>query len=365
MIAYAKSAIWTALNWMSLTEEGQETLERVETRLLDSCNVEYEAKLVPVRFKKGDIYTLTVHPPNGAAESQNGEAIVLIPGLGAGVGMFCRNFTECAQSHPVHAFDPLGFGRSSRPHFSSDPAIAELEMVEAIEDWRKAMGIEKMFLVGHAFGGYLASAYALEHPSRVAHLILVDPWGFAEQAMANDKLPHLKIKPYPWMSFLGGVLGWFNPFTPMRWMGPYAPTIMQKMRPDLLLRFPGMRDNDIYKYVYYLNLPNPTGETAFMNMTMPVGWAKRPMIKRFNGIDKSVGVTFIYGSKSWIDPGPASDIQQTREDAYVDVKIIRGAGHYVYADRPEQFNEIVVDVAEGRLAKPSNDFELEECFHSD
>ncbi|KAF1770501.1 hypothetical protein GCK72_002320 [Caenorhabditis remanei] len=358
-VASTKAALSTIANWMSFTDETLEKLKRVESRLLESCDVQYESKYVPVRFKKGDVYTLTVKPREG--ENPNGEAIVLIPGLGAGVAMFAANFNKCNKNHSVHSFDPLGFGRSSRPKFSDDNAISELEMVEAMEDWRKFMGIEKMYLVGHAFGGYLASAYALEHPSRVAHLVLVDPWGFAEKVDANEKL----IKPYAWMSFLGGVAGYFNPFSPMRWMGPYAPAIVQKLRPDLVIRFPGLRDNDIYKYVYYLNLPNPTGETAFMNMTLPVGWAKRPMIRRFNGIDKNVGVTFIYGSKSWIDPGPAIDIQSTREGAYVDIKIIRGAGTHVYADDPAAFNKIVGDIVEGRLAAPSNDFELEECFHSD
>ena len=40
---------------------------------------------------------------------------------------------------------------------------------------------------------------------------------------------------------------------------------------------------------------------------------------RFNGIDENIPATFIFGSKSWVDPGPAFDIQMLRND--VDVQV--------------------------------------------
>ncbi|CAI5437617.1 unnamed protein product [Caenorhabditis angaria] len=335
-------------NWMSFTDEADTQLSRVEARLFENFDIEYSAKYVPVRFKNSEIYTITI---NNGKEKNPTEAVVFIPGFGAGTAMWCANLKELSENHTIYIFDMIGFGRSSRPTFSSDPSIAELEMVESIEDWRKNMGIEKMHIVAHSFGAYIAAAYALEHSSRINHLILVDPWGFAEKVDANEQL----IKPYEWMSFLGGVAGSLNPLSPMRWMGPFAPAIVQKLRPDLQLRFKSIRSNDIYKYVYLCNLPEPTGETAFMSMTLPVGWAKRPMIKRFSGIHTSVGVTFIYGSKSWIDPGPAMDIQSYR-DGYVDIKVLRGAGHHVYADDPTEFNKIVKNVVEGRLEQPIYDY---------
>lgn len=49
--------------------------------------------------------------------------------------------------------------------------------VDSLEEWRKAVGVERMHLLGHSWGGYLSTHYAAKHPERVASLILLSPWG--------------------------------------------------------------------------------------------------------------------------------------------------------------------------------------------
>lgn len=50
--------------------------------------------------------------------------------------------------------------------FSKNPEIAEQQWVATIEEWRKKVKLEKFILLGHSFGGYLATSYAISYPER-------------------------------------------------------------------------------------------------------------------------------------------------------------------------------------------------------
>ncbi len=76
---------------------------------------------------------------------------------------------------------------SSRPKFTVK-GLRETEdfHVQCIEEWRRAMGMEKMTLMGHSFGGYMAACYALKCvPAGALATLLpmlrlctaVSPWG--------------------------------------------------------------------------------------------------------------------------------------------------------------------------------------------
>jgi proline iminopeptidase len=66
--------------------------------------------------------------------------------------------------------DQRGSGRSERP-WTGVYTIAA--MVEDIEALRKQLGVPKLALMGHSFGGALALEYAAAYPQHVAKLILV------------------------------------------------------------------------------------------------------------------------------------------------------------------------------------------------
>nr|GMC56043.1 probable 1-acylglycerol-3-phosphate O-acyltransferase [Ipomoea batatas] len=81
-------------------------------------------------------------------------------------------------------FDPCWcrWGGSSRPDFTcKSTEETEAWFIDSFEEWRKAKNLTNFILLGHSFGGYVASKYALKHPEHVQHLILVGSAGFTSE----------------------------------------------------------------------------------------------------------------------------------------------------------------------------------------
>ena len=149
--------------------------------------------------------------------------LVLVHGFGGGVGIWVKNLDALSRNRTVYAFDLLGFGRSSRPNFPPRDADAvEKRFVASIDAWRRELGIERFTLLGHSLGAYLATSYAIAHPSRVEHLILADPWGFPVQPSTTDPVP-ARVRAFPWwIRGLVRVLDKFSPLAGLRAAGPWG-----------------------------------------------------------------------------------------------------------------------------------------------
>lgn len=120
--------------------------------------------------------------------------------------------------------------------------------------------------------GWVPSCCLLtEVPSRVSHLILVEPWGFPERPDLADQ-----ERPIPvWIRALGAALTPFNPLAGLRIAGPFGLSLVQRLRPDFKRKYSSMFEDDtVTEYIYHCNVQTPSGETAFKNMTIPYGWAK-------------------------------------------------------------------------------------------
>jgi proline iminopeptidase len=80
---------------------------------------------------------------------------------------------KLAQQFTVLYYEQRGSGRSERPKNPEDYSIAAL--VEDLEDLRRKLRIEKMYLLGTSFGSWIAMEYALSYADRVEKLMLQGP----------------------------------------------------------------------------------------------------------------------------------------------------------------------------------------------
>lgn len=83
-------------------------------------------------------------------------------------------FSELSKENSVHSLDLLGMGCSGKPDiqwFKLNEQQAVDVMVESLEQWRKAMKLTKMNLVGHSLGSLFSFSYAKKYPQHVSSII--------------------------------------------------------------------------------------------------------------------------------------------------------------------------------------------------
>jgi pimeloyl-ACP methyl ester carboxylesterase len=106
-------------------------------------------------------------------------AVVLIHGASGNMeDMRLALGPRLAASHRVILIDRPGHGWSSRP--ADDSYASPARQAELVAKALEQLGVRSAILVGHSWGGALATAYALAFPDRTAGLVLLSavthPW---------------------------------------------------------------------------------------------------------------------------------------------------------------------------------------------
>ncbi len=98
------------------------------------------------------------------------QSVVFLHGYGGQARQWKNQLDEFSISERVLAIDLRGHGKSDKPY-------GNYSMVQIVEDLEMALdelAVETKFhLVGHSFGGAIATEYAVAHPERIDQLILI------------------------------------------------------------------------------------------------------------------------------------------------------------------------------------------------
>ena len=131
-----------------------------------------------------------------------GPAVVLIHGLSGSGRWWAYNVPALVQRYRVYNVDVIGFGRSRGQR------LVLREAGGWLAEWLQTAGIAQAHLVGHSMGGYIVTEVAAMVPEAVRRLVLVDalvlPMG---RGLARHALDLARAGRYMRLNFLPVLVG--------------------------------------------------------------------------------------------------------------------------------------------------------------
>lgn len=254
--------------------------------------------------------------------------------LNGGPGLPCdylRDAHACLvdQGYRVVAFDQLGTGASDRP---TDPALWTIgRYVEETETVRRTLGLGKVHLLGHSWGGWLAIDYALKYRENLKTLILEDT--VADMPHLVGELERLRAS-----------------------LGSETVAMMQKHEAQGTIDHPEyLAAITILNYRHVCRLPDwpaPVRRSLddwnmgpYMTMQGPNEFLYTGNLKDWNripdlpGLDLPVLITV--GEHDELTPACAMRMKNALPDA--ELRVLRNASHMPFYENPEDYYGALTD----------------------
>ena len=106
-------------------------------------------------------------------EVGQGPPLVCVPGGPGRAVAYLEDLAGLSSTRTLILLDPRAAGHSEVP---SDPSTLRFDVLaKDLEALREHLGLEQLDLLAHSAGAIVAQAWASQHPSRVASLVLVTP----------------------------------------------------------------------------------------------------------------------------------------------------------------------------------------------
>jgi proline iminopeptidase len=233
--------------------------------------------------------------------------------------------------------DQRGSGRSERPWTG---AYSMPIMVEDIEALRKQLGVPKLALMGHSFGGALALEYAAAYPGHVDRLVLVSAASSIPDACAA-RVAFLAQR-YPADLQKARAAAAERKETPDECYFAFnsvADDIRERVNDETM--FPDMKRVAEQREVDAKSGLRNTGELG------GALWNSGFLSYRFTRFDRlTMPVLVMAGEEDYAIGLPA---QRALAKALPKAKLVEyaGAGHFPYLDAPRRFTRDVVDFLRG------------------
>jgi proline iminopeptidase len=250
-----------------------------------------------------------------------------------------------------HYYSQRGCGESSRPidRFDSPNMYANMQTLDQtlglsaqiadIERIRQILGEEKLILIGHSWGGFLASLYAAEFSERVEALILVSPANMLVMPQHDDDsdlFASVRAElPADQQAEFDAFMDEYMDFN----------SLFEKSEGDLV----AMNQKFGEYYIAVMGSNPGAADTTFPEQGLPGGWMVwaqyismgqrhdyRPNLANVNA-----PVLVIHGA----DDLQSEATSRTYAEAFPNAEfvVIQGASHFAFEEQPDQFAQIVAE----------------------
>jgi cardiolipin-specific phospholipase len=188
----------------------------------------------------------------------------------------------------------------------------------------------------------------------------------------------------PWWLYSLWEANMVSPFTFVRWSGPLGPRLVSGWTSRRFSQLPEEEAQALHDYSYALFRQRGSSEYALSYLLAPGAFARSPMIRRIQAVGRQYiqpherptadgdaaassttqretgyPVIFMYGENDWMDVAGgiaseeklnaakqkalenATEDERKRENGSAKVLLVPKAGHHLYLDNPDVFNDMI------------------------
>ncbi len=268
---------------------------------------------------------LTIHGHRRAfVRTGSGPVVLLLHGLADDHETWSRVIAPLARTHTVIAPDLLGHGLSDKPR--ADYSVGGY--ANGMRDLLTVLGIDKVSIVGHSFGGGVAMQFAYQFPERTERLVLVSSGG-----LGREVSPIIRLITTP---------GFEHAMGPLTMPG-VRQVISATMRALSRTGVEELRDLNEVADIYE-TFKDPAARSAICHVTRAVvDWRGQVVTMSDRAyLTQGMPLCVVWGQEDRVIPVEhARRAAELAPDARVEV--IPDAGHFPHRDHPEQFVRILND----------------------
>jgi pimeloyl-ACP methyl ester carboxylesterase len=263
----------------------------------------------------------------------SGPALLLLHGLGCDHRTWLPVLESLAASYTVIAPDLLGHGASDKPR--ADYSLGGY--ANGMRDLLTVLGIEKVTVVGHSFGGGVAMQFAYQYPERTERIVLVSSGGLGPEVS-----PAIRAITLPGFHQAMAVLT--------------LPGIRHVSGSTLRLLastgLPGTRDLDEVAGVYE-SFADPAARAATRHVVRAVVDLKGQVVTMSDRayLTSQVPMCVIWGREDHVIPVSHADNAGALAPS-ARVEVLADCGHFPHKDHPERFVGIVEDFMRTTRSRP-------------